>query len=85
MSWRRRDFLTRMFLAGAAGFILAPGCVYRRAANPSQSSQSSKAPESLYDSGFFEALSAGSASSAAQILPEVVRLIALKSAVDLVS
>ncbi len=36
-----------------------------------------------YDSRFFAALSAGSASSAAQILPEVVRLIAPKSAVDL--
>src|SRR5262249_21946074 len=38
---------------------------------------------SPYDSSFFAARSAGSASSAAQILPEVVRLIAPKSAVDL--
>jgi hypothetical protein len=72
-----------MFLAGAAGLTLACGGVYWRVADPSQSSQSSKISETPYDSSFFAALSAGSASSAAQILPEVVRLIAPKSAVDL--
>jgi Methyltransferase domain len=83
MSWRRRDFLTRMFLVGAAGLTLASVGVYWRVANPSQRSQSSDAFKTPYDSRFFAALSAGSASSAAQILPEVVRLIAPKSAVEL--
>jgi SAM-dependent methyltransferase len=48
-----------------------------------QAQQPKKISETPYDSSFFEALSRGSASSAAQILPEVVRLIAPKSAVDL--
>src|SRR4029434_6459217 len=48
-----------------------------------RSARSANASDTLYDSSFFEALSSGSASSAAQILPEVVRLIAPKSAVDL--
>jgi hypothetical protein len=69
MSWRRRDFLTRMFLVGAAGLTLASVGVYWRVANPSQRSQSSDAFKTPYDSRFFAALSAGSASSAAQILP----------------
>ena len=48
-----------------------------------QAQQPKKISETPYDSSFFEALSRGSVSSAAQILPEVVRLIAPKSAVDL--
>ena len=67
----------------AAGLILASVGVYWRFTSPSQSSRSSRAPENLYNSSYFEELSSGSASSAAQILPEVVRLIAPKSAVDL--
>jgi hypothetical protein len=69
--------------AGLIGLMLTSVGVYWRLANPSHSSQSSKASETPYDSSFFEAHSRGSASSAAQILPEVVRLIAPKSAVDL--
>src|SRR5215813_10398939 len=67
----------------AAGLILASVGVYWRFTSPSQSSRSSRAPENLYNSSYFEELSSGSASSAAQILPEVVRLISPKSAVDL--
>jgi len=72
MSWRRRDFLTRMFLVGAAGLTLASVGVFWRVADLSQRSQSSEAFETPYDSRFFAVLSAGSASSAAQILSEVV-------------
>jgi len=67
----------------AVGLILASLGVYWRVANPRQSSQSSKASPTPYDRSFFEALSQGSASSAAQILPEVVRVLAPKSAIDL--
>ena len=69
--------------AGLIGLILISVGVYWRLANPSHSAQSSKASETPYDSSYFEGLSPGSASSAAQILPEVVRLIAPQSAVDL--
>jgi SAM-dependent methyltransferase len=67
----------------AVGLVLVSVGVYGCLASPWQSARSSKASDTLYDSSFFEALSSGSASSAAQILPEVVRLIAPKSAVDL--
>ena len=67
----------------AVGLVLVSVGVYGYLASPWQSARSSKASDTLYDSSFFEALSSGSASSAAQILPEVVRLIAPKSAVDL--
>ena len=67
----------------AVGLVLVSVGVYEYLASPWQSARSSKASDTLYDSSFFEALSSGSASSAAQILPEVVRLIAPKSAVDL--
>lgn len=40
-------------------------------------------PEVLYDQKFFDALSASSSASAARILPEVVRLVSPRSAVDL--
>ena len=69
--------------AGLFGLSLISAGVYWRFANPSHSAQSSKVSENPYDSSYYEALSPGSASSAAQILPEVVRLIAPKSAVDL--
>ena len=65
------------------GLVLVSAGVYGYLASPWQSARSSKASDTLYDSSFFEAFSSGSASSAAQILPEVVRLIARKSAVDL--
>jgi len=68
----------------AVGLVLVSVGVYGwYLASPWQSARSSKASDTLYDSSFFEALSSSSASSAAQILPEVVRLIAPKSAVDL--
>ena len=67
----------------AVGLVLVSVGVYEYLASPWQSARSSKASDTLYDSSFFEALSSSSASSAAQILPEVVRLIAPKSAVDL--
>jgi SAM-dependent methyltransferase len=67
----------------AAGLILASGSVYWLLADPAQIFRSSKASETSYDRSFFEELSSGSASSAAQILPEVVRVIGPKSAVDL--
>ena len=65
------------WIAGGLIMILASVGVYWRLASPSRAS------ETLYDSKFFEERSPGSASSAAQFLPEVVRLIAPKSAVDL--
>lgn len=40
-------------------------------------------PAALYDQKFFDELSAGSSASAARILPEVVRLVSPRSAVDL--
>jgi hypothetical protein len=58
-----------MFLVGAAGLTVASVDVYWRVADPSQRSQSSEAFETPYDSKFFAELSAGSASSATQILP----------------
>ena len=67
----------------SVGLVLVSVGVYGYLASPWQSARSSKASDTLYDSSFFEAFSSGSASSAAQILPEVVRLIAPKSAVDL--
>ena len=67
----------------AAGLILSSIGVYWWLANLSHDPQSSKPSETFYDSSFFEAHSRGSAASAAQILPEVVRLIAPKSTVDL--
>ena len=50
----------------AVGLVLVSVGVYGYLASPWQSARSSKASDTLYDSSFFEALSSGSASSAAQ-------------------
>jgi SAM-dependent methyltransferase len=65
-------------VAAVAGYSLFT----RHAATVKLSTEKLSAAK-LYDQKFFDTLSAGSAASAAQILPEVIRLVAPKSAVDL--
>lgn len=69
-----RTALAAMGLLAAAG----PAAV----ATSSCSRAPAEAPAVLYDQKFYDALSAGSSASAARILPDVVRLVSPRSAVD---